>query len=55
MLLGVFILWWGWFGLIAGSTGALSGGNDLLAAKAALNTALASGGGTMAALAFSCV
>ena len=53
VLLGVFILWWGWFGITAGSTGALSGGNDLVASKAALNTALAGGGGTLAALGFS--
>ena len=55
VLCGVFILWWGWFGFNAGSTGSLSGGNDLVAAKSALNTAMASGGGTVASLLFSYV
>lgn len=53
VLLGVFILWWGWFGFNAGSTGGLSGGLDRVASKAAVNTALGSGGGTLAALVFS--
>ena len=42
-VLGMFLLWWGWFGFNSGSTLKLSGNGDILASKVALNTVLASG------------
>jgi Amt family ammonium transporter len=48
--LGVFILWFGWFGFNAGSTTA---GTNLSIATIAVTTTLAAGGGTIGAMFFS--
>lgn len=53
VLLGCFLLWVGWFAFNAGSAGGLSDGKSLIAARAATNTAGASGTGCLTAMLYS--
>ncbi|XP_064609479.1 putative ammonium transporter 3 [Liolophura sinensis] len=55
VILGMFILWWGWLGFNCGSTFGISGGKWKIAARAAANTILASCGGGIAAMLLSYV
>lgn len=50
-VLGVLILWFGWYGFNVGSVNAITGGRQsLLAQNAAVNTTLAAAAGTISAL-----
>eukprot|EP00210_Caulerpa_lentillifera_P000017 g16.t1 len=49
-LLGVFILWFGWYGFNPGSVPTLQNGGDLIAARCAVTTTLAAAGGALSAL-----
>ncbi|MDP6545479.1 MAG: ammonium transporter [Phycisphaerae bacterium] len=48
--LGVFILWFGWFGFNPGSTLGISGGNTNTAAMVAMNTNLSAAAGALSAM-----
>jgi len=49
-IFGVFILWWCWFAFNSGSSGGMSNGGDILAARAAMRTGLSSGAGMLTAM-----
>lgn len=49
-LLGVFLLWFGWYGFNPGSTGAIMNGVSQLSAAVAINTTIAAATGTISTL-----
>ncbi|CAI5442142.1 unnamed protein product [Caenorhabditis angaria] len=54
-LLGTFLLWWGWFGINAGSVWGITGGRWRLGARAAVATIMSSIGGGATAIIISFV
>ncbi|CAJ0951453.1 unnamed protein product, partial [Mesorhabditis belari] len=52
-LLGTFLLWWGWFGINAGSVWGITNGRWRLGARAAVATIMSSIGGGSTAIIFS--
>uniref|UniRef100_A0A8R1DLF7 Ammonium transporter n=1 Tax=Caenorhabditis japonica TaxID=281687 RepID=A0A8R1DLF7_CAEJA len=54
-LLGTFLLWWGWFGINAGSVWGITGGRWRLGARAAVATIMSSIGGGATAITISFV
>eukprot|EP00050_Salpingoeca_kvevrii_P013348 m.28124 g.28124 ORF g.28124 m.28124 type:complete len:522 (+) comp4894_c0_seq1:110-1675(+) len=55
VMFGTFVLFWGWFAFNAGSSLSMENGADMLAGLAAVNTAVSSGGGTVAGLIYSTI
>lgn len=49
-MLGVFILWFGWYGFNAGSTLSFTEGNDVTAALVAMNTSISAAAGGLTVL-----
>jgi len=49
-MLGVFLLWFGWYGFNAGSTLSFTDGNDSLAALVAMNTSISAAAGGLTVL-----
>ncbi|CAI4227482.1 unnamed protein product [Auanema sp. JU1783] len=54
-LLGTFLLWWGWFGINAGSVWGITGGRWRLGARAAVATIMSSIGGGVTSIVISFV
>ncbi|KAG9394620.1 Ammonium transporter [Carpediemonas membranifera] len=52
MILGLFVLFWGWYGFNSGSTQGLSGNRDYVAATVCLNTTISAGGALLVSIMF---